>query len=257
MDNLISYKKHLDQHGFLVVKNYFSLDESKFIISTANKMEMLPEKKGKWMFFFEKNENNKRFKSRLENFINYDDLLKSFLKTRIQPFLEQLVEDELSLFKDKLNWKVANGSGFKAHQDHEAWSDFEPDRYFTAAFSANNSTKSNGCLQFVRNCKTDEIFPYDDEGKLKNEENFDWEFVETTPRDLVIFDSFVPHRSFKNMTENSRRIFYFTYHSSKYGNLYSDYVLKKRLAFPPDIERSLDKTYNIKNNKYNFANPIQ
>ena len=28
------------------------------------------------------------------------------------------------LFKDKMNWKYPKGDGFKAHQDHPAWNDF-------------------------------------------------------------------------------------------------------------------------------------
>ena len=40
----------------------------------------------------------------------------------------------MSLFKDKLNWKHPGGKGFKPHQDHPAWNDFNPDIFYSVAF---------------------------------------------------------------------------------------------------------------------------
>ena len=88
------------------------------------------------------------------------------------------------------------------------------------------------------------------------EDNYNWNHIETTPRDVLLFDSYAPHRSGPNTTNKSRRIFYFTYNEKKYGNLYDTYFDKKRIEFPPDIERS-DTPVRIKGNKYNLANPIE
>ena len=90
-------------------------------------------------------------------------------------------------------------------------------------------------------------------GKISQEieDKLEWEKIETTPRDLVIFDSYVPRRSDKN-ANNSRRIFYFTYNlESDYFDLY---LSKKRLEFPPDIEREEGKEYKSIGNKYNCIN---
>ena len=79
--------------------------------------------------------------------------------------------------------------------------------------------------------------------------------VLVSPSDLVIFNAFVPHRSGKNTSNNTRRVFYFTFNKLEEGNYYGDYFEKKRREMPPDFERDPNKVYNTQN-KYNLANPI-
>ena len=209
--------------------------------------------------YFLKKKDDVKYKSRLENFVNYHNGLNDFLRNRIENIVEEIYDSKLNLLKDKLNWKFGGGKGFKAHQDQPAWIDFEPNRYVSVALFANNSTKENGCLEFSNNSYNRTLLSYDKEttGQLSKEieDSLDWKHIETTPRDILIFDSYAPHRSGSNNTENNRRIFYFTYNDEKYGDLYNSYLKKKREEFPPDIERD-NKNINIFNNKYNLANPI-
>ena len=86
-------------------------------------------------------------------------------------------------------------------------------------------------------------------------EQYQWEYLETTPRDLLIFDSFIPHKSDKNTTDKSRSIFYFTYNKLEEGDHYQQYIAHKRKHFPPPIERD-NLEIKIENNKYNLGNPI-
>jgi 2-aminoethylphosphonate dioxygenase len=257
-ESLSEYKKHFEEHGFVLLKDFLSDKDSKFVANSADELEKWKETPNEWMIFHENNGNTK-FRSRMENFINYNIKFKQYLNDNINAILEYITEKEMYLFKDKLNWKMGGGKGFLAHQDQPAWTDFKPDRFYTVALFANDSTIEKGCLQFVKNGFNKELYDYEKEGtgKLQNEEQFEWEYVPTTPRDVLIFDSYVPHRSFENKTEDPRRIFYFTYNSKEYGDLYNKYLVKKRIEFPPDIERDKDKTYNVFNNKYNLANPIR
>jgi len=256
--SLSNYKKQFEEHGFVLLKNIFKDEESNFIVNNANYLEKWKETPNEWMIFYENNGKSK-FRSRMENFINYNIELKEFMNKNVNPLLQYITEKEINLFKDKLNWKMGGGKGFLAHQDQPAWNDFKPDRFYSVALFANDCTIDNGCLQFVKNGFNKELYDYEKEGtgKLQNEDKFEWEYITTTPRDLLIFDSYVPHRSFENKTENPRRIFYFTYNEKKYGDLYKKYLVKKRIEFPPDIERDESKTYNVFNNKYNLANPIR
>jgi len=104
----------------------------------------------------------------------------------------------------------------------------------------------------------------DKEGVLKNTNgcinddivaSFNWEPVLVKPGDMVIFNALVPHRSGKNMSDSTRRIFYFTFNKLSEGIHYFDYFKKKREVMPPDIDRDPNKKYNTVN-KYNLANPI-
>ena len=248
-------KEQYERDGFVVINNFFSVEEASHIVRCANTLESLPEEKYKWMIYHEGNKN----KSRLENFINYNNDIKQILETKLKPLMNDIHGEDMTLFKEKLNWKYGGGNGFAAHQDHPAWSDFPPTFYSTISISANNSTIANGCLEFVRGQDKKGVYSYNKEGdgSLIPEiaDQFKWIPLETTPRDILIFNSFTPHRSHKNNTVSPRRIFYFTFNKLSEGEHYKNYLNKKRKEFPPDIERD-DTNVRILGNKYNLANPI-
>lgn len=247
----IEYSRKLKENGFLLLKDYFSIDESQQIIDFKQQLENLEETKGKWMIYYEKN--NQR--SRIENFINYSPNIKLFIENKISPLIENICQTPMILFKDKLNWKLSQGDGFEAHQDHPAWNDFTISRFYSIALFANNSTIENGCLQVVSG--KNNIGEINSNGCIPKEiaEQYQWEYLETTPRDLLIFDSFIPHKSDKNTTDKSRSIFYFTYNKLEEGDHYQKYITHKRQYFPPPIERD-NLEIKIENNKYNLGNPI-
>ena len=259
--NINHLNNQFKEKGYVLLKNFFNEEEKNFIIENADMMEKWKEESGKWMIYFENsdNKNNNKNKARLEHFINYNEKLKLFLQSKITPLVNEITDEKLLLFKEKLNWKMPKGKGFKTHQDHPAWIDFEPNMYITVALFADLSTKEKGCLEFS-NYYEKKLLPYEKEktGKLDiNIENkLEWKYIETTPYDLLIFNSYAPHRSGDNLTNEKRRIFYFTYNSEEYGDLYDNYFIKKRQEFPPDIERKCDDNIKILNNKYNLANPI-
>ena len=59
----------------------------------------------------------------------------------------------------------------------------------------------------------------------------------------------------ENNTQESRRIFYFTYNYAKEGSFYYKYLRRKRIEFPPNIER--DSEIKYEGTKYNLANPLR
>lgn len=263
--------------GFILFKDYLTHDEGKRVISWADQMEEWLEMKGKWMIYKEIinpvspsqipsstyvkgcNKGEILMKTRIENFIPYHPELEEFLRLKLKPLLEQKIGKKVNLFKDKMNWKRPKGQGFSAHQDHPAWTDFPPSIYYTVAIFGNPSTIDNGCLEFATGSSGQgEILPYyeNGSGELEGSETFKWEYFPTTPRDILIFNSFVPHRSQMNKTKGSRRIFYFTFNLAEEGDFYQDYVDRKRKELPPDIEREEGKDYKILGSKYNLANPI-
>jgi 2-aminoethylphosphonate dioxygenase len=239
--------------GFLLLRDFFSVEEGEKIQSWFNELEQWKEEKGKWMIYFQ--EDGKR--ARIENIINFHPEIKNFIETRITPAINEVYQKPMNIFKDKMNWKKGYGKGFKSHQDQPAWTDFPSERYVTVAFFGNHTTRENGCLQFARGEHDKGLHPHNIEGGGEMiEKGFNWEHVLTSPRDLLMFDSYVPHRSDENSTPNDRRIFYLTYNPAEDGDFYLDYIRKKREVLPPDIEREEGKDYNIGGTKYNLANPI-
>lgn len=257
INNHLLYSKYnvqLKEHGYVLLKDFFSDEEANIIIDFKKQLETLPEEKGKWMIYYEKRSEGE-YKSRIENFTYYQKNIEKFIKNKIKPLLDVVCQDNMVLFKDKMNWKLPKGDGFKAHQDQPAWSDFDIERFYSVALFTCPSVKENGCLQFVTNKKNIGILS--EKGCISSEleSQFEWEYMETYPKDLLIFDSYIPHRSDRNNSDNSRSILYFTFNRLSDGIHYKEYNDKKRTYFPPPNERD-GKEVNAENNKYNLGNPL-
>ena len=147
----------------------------------------------------------------MENFINDSNMVdfKDFISNEVTPTVEEVLEC-INLFKDKINWKLPGGGAFKPHQDFEAWSDFPPTYYVTCAILVDEYTFENGCLEMVSESHKNGVLK--NENGCLNEElvnSMDWEPIFGNSRDLVIFDSFVPHRSGMNMSTKSKGILFY------------------------------------------------
>ena len=79
--------------------------------------------------------------------------------------------------------------------------------------------------------------------KPLEEDTLDYISVPTNPGDTIFFDSFIPHRSGPNMTDEKRRVLYVTYNAASEGDNRKKYYADKRLSYPPDIEREPNKKY--------------
>lgn len=251
--NFSLYNQILRNRGYIKIKDFFNDSEKTKLLNYFNEIEHLEEEKNKQMIYFEDNKQ----KSRVEYFYNYHSDIRQFINNKLNPFLNIVLGSNQILFKDKMNWKYPNGNGFKAHQDHLAWNDFNVSIFHSIALSGNISNKENGCLQFSDYDNRVILDKSSNLGEITDEidKTLDWKYVETTPSDLVIFNSFVPHKSEKNISENSRRIMYLTFNNEEEGNYYEEYNKRKREFFPPNIERTHE--YSFKNNKYNLANPLK
>ena len=67
--------------------------------------------------------------------------------------------------------------------------------------------------------------------------------VVTEPGDAIYFDSYAPHMSDPNMTDQPRRLYFATYNRLSEGDHLAAYYADKRKSFPPDIERVAGKEY--------------
>ena len=251
----MSLIRTFNRDGFILLKNFFSKQESSFLVSEAKKLYELPEVRDSYMKFYEKTPNS-RILARMEYFLGARKDLNNLVETRVNPLVNEIMNENMIIFKDKINWKLPGGGAFLPHQDQDAWSDFPPKFYVTAAMFADKSTSKNGCLEFVEGVHNNGLLENNNGEIVENlVKEMDWTKVETTPRDIVLFDSYAPHRSQANKSDNQRRIYYMTYNKEIDGNFYEDYFAKKRKEFPPDFEREEGQTFN-KKSKYNLANPI-
>ena len=230
--------------GFLVIRNLYDAEKMKTITAWTEEVTNYPEEPGHVMMYFEQSqlETGKRIISRIEDIEpfhkGFSDL---FVGGEIQQVTSQLFGDEAVLFKDKINFKMPGADGFKAHQDVQAgWDRYAP-LHITALVSVDPSTIENGCLE-VANGHHDKGL-IGDQWKPLEEDALDYASLPTAPGDAVFFDSFAPHRSKPNLTNEQRRVLYVTYNAAAEGDHRRQYYDDKRLSYPPDIEREADKKY--------------
>jgi 2-aminoethylphosphonate dioxygenase len=189
---------------------------------------------------------------RYEYMLGSNERFKAYVERSLLPVLTDLTGTSMRAFKDKTNEKLPGGGAFGPHQDIEAYRHFPAQYHVTAMISIDRSTLANGCLQFAQNwmtaCEVDGIavaaqlqgrylLPSQEGGPHHGElmpeiaNKLIWRAVETAPADLVLFDSFVPHRSEANHTNGGRRAIFVTCAATNDWNLYNSYYAEKRRAY--------------------------
>lgn len=153
----------------------------------------------------------------------------------------------MTLFKDKINYKLPNGNGFHAHVDYHAYSHIGQVSHVTANVAVDEATVANGCLEVVPGSHNVDI-DFSNGGRISPEwENaHEWVTVPLRPGDVLFFGSHLAHRSKPNGTDKSRTSLYATYNMVKDGaDLRSKYYAHRREIFPPDHGKSL--SYHSRN----------
>jgi ectoine hydroxylase-related dioxygenase (phytanoyl-CoA dioxygenase family) len=179
---------------------------------------------------------------RIENFCPFHPAFNRLVRySALSRWASDLMGGPVVLFKDKINFKMPGGAGFKAHQDQQAgWSAYAP-LFMTAMVALDAATLENGCLEIAAGRHRDGLVG--DQWVPLEEQGLDLNPVPTAPGDVIFFDSYVPHASKANLTDLPRRILYLTYNLASYGDQRARYFADKHASFPPDIDRDQEKTY--------------
>ncbi|MFS0825678.1 phytanoyl-CoA dioxygenase family protein [Pseudomonas phoenicis] len=179
-----------------------------------------------------------------------------YIRDHLIGILQKLISDitriPFHLFKDKCNFKHPGGGAFGAHQDIAAYRHFDTHYQITAAISLDPATLENGCLEIAsgylyqyENQDVEELLDtpmgirpllnYHHGGKINGDikeetsSKFDWLPITTEPGDIILFDSYVPHRSARNISTAGRRMLYFTFAAgARCEGLYDIYYASKR-----------------------------
>jgi len=235
--------------GFLVVRGMYSAAEVADISRWTDEVANYPEVPGKYMMYFEKSRKDEsRILCRIENFVPYHEGFSKLITTRrMQLAVSELFGEEAVLFKDKINFKLPGGDGFKEHQDVQAgWDEFA-DLHITAMIAIDETNEANGSLEMIAGMHKQGVLgsmwaPLTDEDTKHTE----YVPVHCQPGDAVFFDSYAPHRSGPNRTDKARRVLYITYNGKSEGDSRAQYYADKRRNYPPDIERDPGKDYSFK-----------
>jgi hypothetical protein len=239
-----------ERDGFAVVPGLFGAGDIARISAWTDELEQRLDAPGRAMKYFEPSllDPGTRVLQRIENFCPFHpDFAKLCDSEALRGSVSDLLGEPAVLFKDKINFKLPGGDGFKPHQDQQAgWSAYA-DLFVTAMVSIDETTLDNGCLELCAGHHTrgligQEWTPLTDDDMRR----LGARPVPTRPGDAVFFDSYTPHASAPNLTRERRRVLYITYNRRSAGDHRARYFADKRKSFPPDIERDPSRTYTFR-----------
>ena len=129
--------------GFVVVPAMFAADETRRITAWIDEVQGYPEVPGRYMMYFEESlvAPGARILQRVENIYPYHrDLAALFDGDRLRGAAGELFGEPAILFKEKINFKLPGGDGFKPHQDQQAgWWNYA-ELFITALLSIDEAT---------------------------------------------------------------------------------------------------------------------
>ena len=236
--------------GFVVVPGLFGPDAIGRISAWTDELETRPDVPGRAMKYFEPSllDPGARVLQRIENFCPFHEGFAALCEgDELLGGASRLFDEPAVLFKDKINFKLPGGDGFKPHQDQQAgWTTYA-DLFITAMVSIDATTAENGCLELCAGHHTRGLIGHEWE-PLTDEDmrRLGARPVPTRPGDAVFFDSYTPHASAPNLTAERRRVLYITYNRRSAGDHRARYYADKRKSFPPDIERDPTRTYTFR-----------
>ncbi|KTD02730.1 phytanoyl-CoA dioxygenase family protein [Fluoribacter gormanii] len=236
-------------NGFFLAKNYFDASELEQFIAGANYLKQTPEIIDGPLKYFEKSQiDDSVILNRVEKFCDYLPLLNRILNgEKLLNSLKEITGREYILFKEKINFKLSGGGGFKPHQDGAAFRSFVNDELITIIIPVHNTNENNGCFQISNQIYSKQLLQHAN-GKISlkgYEEDLsdNWRNILLSPGDAFFFSSFLVHQSQNNLSSSDRSCFFVTYSPADYGDQRTKYFIYKRENFPPRIERKENKDY--------------
>ena len=235
--------------GYLHVKAMYSPEEVQEISRWTEEVATSPEVPGHYMMYFENSkQDGSRIISRIEDFVSFHEGFAGLItRRRMHEAVSELFGEPAVLFKDKINFKLPGGDGFKEHQDVQAgWDDYAQ-LHITAMIAIDETNADNGSVEMIPGMHKQGLLgkmwaPLTDEDTA----HAPYQPVHCKPGDAVFFDSYAPHRSMPNRTDKARRVLYITFNGASAGDHRAQYYADKRKSYPPDVERNPDKDYSFK-----------
>ena len=230
--------------GFLIVRGLFNAEQMAVISEWSDEMLARPEESGKHWVYHERSlkGDDAALVSRIENISPFHNGFQGLVEA-LRGLVGQLLGEEAVLFKEKINFKMPGGDGFKPHQDSQAGWDSYTDFFINVLVSIDAATIENGCLELCAGYHQRGLFNSWEPLTEADIEGMDFRPVPTEPGDAVFFDCYTPHQSSPNMSNSVRRIYYVTYNRASDGDHTAEYYADKHKCFPPDIDRDADTEY--------------
>ncbi|MEI6497938.1 MAG: phytanoyl-CoA dioxygenase family protein [Actinomycetota bacterium] len=220
--------EHFRAHGWVVVD---SLDAAgaEQLRTWVDDIAAWPDDAGEWLHYRELTDHGPKL-CRTENFVPFHAGMRALLTSGEFVATASLLLDEPAvLYKEKINYKLAGGAGYAAHQDAPAYPFI--DVHVSCMVAIDDSLVDNGCLEVVDACHH-ALIAGDERGCIPAavEATMMWQPVEVRAGQTLWFHSLTPHRSGPNTSALDRRAIYPTYNAASAGDLRDEYYRTKLAA---------------------------
>ena len=248
-------------NGYLKISHFFPADEVADLQTWVSEISRWEPTRNKWMHHYESTPDGPRL-SRSENFVPYHTGMKDAVTSgKVLDVVSELMTEPAVLYKEKINYKYPGGGGYAAHQDAPAYEFVN--YHITCLISIDPATPENGCLYFAPGRHQEGFIDLDEKGCVAPEtaSAMEWVPVPTDPGDILLFGSYIPHKSPTNRSDHPRRIIYLTYNARAQGDWREQYYADKRQAFSEyakdssNRDKQISKIAHFQGKTVNHAKP--
>lgn len=270
------------ERGYLLVRGFFVPTETKLMQQWAEEVHDLPRNpSAPWMAYEEVNGEGKNVLCRTENIANSHSGFDSFLRGEpATSALNQLAGEKMLLFKEKINYKLAGSGkyhsritnkpiqaahtsyrGFDPHIDANAYTHVKNIKHLTILAAVDETNASNGGLEVVDGSHRVDV-PLGSDRCIEPNwvESHPWTACNLEPGtfvcgnraqwsllafigDMLVFGSYLAHRSGANTSSKDRRAIYATYNCAAEGNLHDQYYDDRQRLWPATHMRQEGMSY--------------
>ncbi|PLN78604.1 PhyH-domain-containing protein [Aspergillus taichungensis] len=248
-----------NEKGYLLLRNFFDGPETDRLQQWTQEVHDFPRTAdAPYMPYEEVNSQGKRVLCRTENYANSHAGFNSFLRgERILSILGQLAGEDMLLFKEKINYKFAGSGGFDPHIDANAYTHVKMIKHLTVLAAVDGMNSENGGLEVVDGSHLTEIKLGEDRciepAWVQSQK---WTSCDLQPGDILVFGSYLAHRSGKNLSDKDRRAIYATYNCKAEGDLHDAYYEDRRKLWPPTHLREEGEAYEEGRLRYGYGSPM-
>lgn len=248
------------EKGYLILRDILNKTEVKDLQKWSQEVHDLPQiKNATYMPYEEVQKDGTRVLCRTENFANihqgFDGLLRGQYLIDI---LSQLAQEPMVLFKEKINYKLAGSGGFDPHIDATAYTHIKDVKHLTILLAVDATNMSNGGLEVVEGSHAMDVPINRSDNCIEPAwvKSQTWVPVELAPGELLIFGSYLAHRSGGNESKTSRKAIYATYNCAREGDLHDKYYEDRAVVWPATHMRVEGEKYEMGRLRYGFGSPM-
>jgi 2-aminoethylphosphonate dioxygenase len=232
-----------DRDGFVLLHEAFSAEEIARIGNWTDEVAARPEESGRhWVYHERSLVDGSRLVARIERIEPFHEGFRALTEAFV-PAASAVLGEPALLFKEKVNFKMPGGDGFKPHQDSQAGWEKYARRFVTVALAIDDASLENGCMSFAAGQHRRGLFREWEPMNDRDMAGMDFRPVPMAAGDLVLLDSYAPHGSEPNFSGGVRRMYFATYNAASEGDHKDRYYADKHKSYPPDIDREKGRDY--------------